>query len=385
MNKYFITFLCMSMLAAVMSCQEKTGGTENEGPSIERIILNTNTLVIPVGYTETLTATVMPVEATGYVLEWSSSDPACATVSADGVITSVALGDCIITVGVEGSSIKSTCSVTVTDHYIDEYGIDQGAGIQIGTVIWAPVNCGYHETDYPYGKFYQWGRVDGFGYTNDEYNNDWDATGIERVDGPISYGDTPNPTVFYTGVFDINHGQWMELDESGDYAFDGTTKWDELRTLEQFKDNEGIGDPCPRGWRVPTFDELRSLKCNSASLLAGSTYVAYGPNGQPGRFFGENHALATADDPMGCIFLPLSGEITPDGGITQNRGRYGHYWASTPDPNEVVGWEGPTGVYGTMAQAIYLASYSGNGVLELSYQRAYGINVRCVKDTNLNK
>lgn len=374
----------MSLLVA--SCQTKTDSSGNEGPSIERIILSSNSLVIPVGYTEGLTATVMPVEATGVKLVWTSSDPSCATVSDDGIVTSVAVGTCTISVGAEGSSIKSTCGVTVTDHYIDEYGIDQGPGVQIGTIIWAPVNCGYHETDYPYGKFYQWGRVDGFGYTNDENNKQWDATGIERVDGPIGYGEAPDPNVFYTGIFDVNHGQWMELDEKGDYAFDKVTKWNELRTLDQFKNNEGIGDPCPRGWRVPTMDELRSLKCNSASLLEGSTYVASGPNGQCGRFFGENHAEATASDSKGCIFLSLSGEITPDAGTTQNRGRYGHYWASTPDPNEVISLQGPTGIFGTMAQALYLSPFSGSsGVLEIGYQRAYGINVRCVKDTNPNK
>lgn len=380
MRRYIIPFLCMAAMAA--ACNQEDNNTDGNEVPIERIIINTNTLVMPVGYTETLTASIMPIEATGTVLTWSTSDTACATVSETGVVTSVGLGSCTITVGAEGTSIKSTCSVTVTDNYIDEYGIDQGAGIQIGTVIWAPVNCGYHETDYPYGKFYQWGRTDGFGYSGDDKYSPWDASGYESVEGPLSYGDTPDPTVFYTGVFDVNHGQWMDLDDNGNYAFDEVTKWDELSSLEQFKDNEGIGDPCPTGWRVPTFDELRSLKCSSPTLQDGSTYVASGPNGQAGRFFGENHALATADDPMGCIFLPFSGEVTPDTGTTQNRGRYGHYWAAEPDPNEVSSITGPTGIYGTMAFAVYISQYAGHsGVIELSYQRAYGISVRCVKDS----
>ena len=378
-KKHFMIFLCIAALT--VSCQKEGGDAGYGGVPIERIILSTNTLTMPVGYTETLTASVMPVEATGTVLVWSSSNPECAVVSDAGTVTSIGLGTCTITVSVEGSSIKSTCGVTVTDNYIDEYGIDQGPGIQIGTVVWAPVNCGYHETDYPYGKFYQWGRSCGFGYSGDEHYSPWDASGYDKVEGPLSYGETPDPDVFYTGVFDVNHGQWMDLDENGDWAFDGVTRWDELRSLEQFEDNEGIGDPCPRGWKVPTFDELRSLKCGSASLQEGSTYVASGPDGQAGRFFGENHAYATASDPMGCIFLSFAGEVTPDTGVTQNRGRYGHYWASTPDPDEVVAITGPTGIFGTMASAIYISQYSSNGVLEIGYQRAYGISVRCVKDT----
>ena len=39
--------------------------------------------------------------------------------------------------------------------YIDEYGINHGPGVEIGGVVWAPVNCGYHETDFKYGKLYQ--------------------------------------------------------------------------------------------------------------------------------------------------------------------------------------------------------------------------------------
>ena len=47
--------------------------------------------------------------------------------------------------------------------YVDEYGINHGGGILIGDILWAPVNSGYHPTDYPYGKLYQWGRKHGQG------------------------------------------------------------------------------------------------------------------------------------------------------------------------------------------------------------------------------
>jgi hypothetical protein len=51
--------------------------------------------------------------------------------------------------------------------YVDEYGINHGPGVEIGGVIWAPVNCGYNETDFKYGKLYQWGRKYGQGYNGD--------------------------------------------------------------------------------------------------------------------------------------------------------------------------------------------------------------------------
>lgn len=52
--------------------------------------------------------------------------------------------------------------------YVDEYGINHGKGIAIGKAIWAPVNCGYHATDYKYGKLYQWGRKYGQGYDDSD-------------------------------------------------------------------------------------------------------------------------------------------------------------------------------------------------------------------------
>ena len=55
--------------------------------------------------------------------------------------------------------------------YIDEYGINRGQGIVIDGIIWAPVNCGYHETDFKYGKLYQWGRKYGQGYDGDLYDS----------------------------------------------------------------------------------------------------------------------------------------------------------------------------------------------------------------------
>ena len=53
-----------------------------------------------------------------------------------------------------------------SNDYIAEYGINHGKGVEISGVVWAPVNCGYHKTDFKYGKLYQWGRKYGQGYDN---------------------------------------------------------------------------------------------------------------------------------------------------------------------------------------------------------------------------
>ena len=84
--------------------------------------------------------------------------------------------------------------------YIDEYGINHGPGVKIDGVVWAPVNCGYHATDFKYGKLYQWGRKYGQGYSGKLYDGDWnyigeysDSSVPEIVDGPVSL-ETPVDT-----------------------------------------------------------------------------------------------------------------------------------------------------------------------------------------------
>ena len=68
----------------------------------------------PVGETLTLTATVLPEDATDKSVTWSSDDESVATV-ADGVVTAVAAGIANITATTnDGSNLSASCVVTVT-------------------------------------------------------------------------------------------------------------------------------------------------------------------------------------------------------------------------------------------------------------------------------
>ena len=71
---------------------------------------------------ETLTATVLPANATNKSVKWESSNPAVATVSADGLVTGVAGGGwCTITcTAMDGSGVSATCRVHVYPDYSDE-------------------------------------------------------------------------------------------------------------------------------------------------------------------------------------------------------------------------------------------------------------------------
>ena len=111
--------------------------------------LDKNTLDLTVGGSETLTANVLPVDATNKDVTWVSSDPDVATV-ANGVVTAVKPGKTTITVSVEANStLTDTCEVTVTDQTFPVTGVTltpNKATLNVGktqklTVEFAPTNA----------------------------------------------------------------------------------------------------------------------------------------------------------------------------------------------------------------------------------------------------
>lgn len=67
------------------------------------------------GGTVKLTGTVEPEDSDQTELEWTSSDPAVATVDEQGTVTAVKAGSTMITVKVKGTELTSQCQVTVKE------------------------------------------------------------------------------------------------------------------------------------------------------------------------------------------------------------------------------------------------------------------------------
>ncbi len=80
--------------------------------------LNKTSTTLTVGATETLTATVLPSDATNKNVTWSSSDTSVATVS-NGVVTAKAPGTAIITVTTAQWAYTADCTVTVEAAAVD--------------------------------------------------------------------------------------------------------------------------------------------------------------------------------------------------------------------------------------------------------------------------
>ena len=86
---------------------------EEDIVAVSGITLNTNSISIEKGNTETLTATISPAEAEDKSVTWTSSNPSVATVNASGVVTAVAAGEATIT-ATASNGLTATCTVTVT-------------------------------------------------------------------------------------------------------------------------------------------------------------------------------------------------------------------------------------------------------------------------------
>jgi uncharacterized protein (TIGR02145 family) len=222
----------------------------------------------------------------------------------------------------------------ITD-YVDEYGINHGPGIEVDGITWAPVNCGYHATDFKYGKLYQWGRKYGqFGPLEGRGTP-------ELILGPVSLSvgqsESNKDKFYYNHEMSYN---WLDYQDdklwnNGDDEYPYKTEY----------------DPCPLGWRVPTLPELQGL---SQHLSEEKTNT----EGQTGYWFSGSTPY---DRNVPQVFLPNTGNRDGYGNSSYSVG--GHYWTS--NTLSYIGY--------------FLHSFNGGASISAEV-RSTGCAVRCVKD-----
>jgi uncharacterized protein (TIGR02145 family) len=307
-----------------------------------------------IGETQTLSATISPSNANHKTAYWWSEDETVATVDKTGKVTAVSSG--VTTITAMAGMKQATCTVSVNapasnqKEYIDENGVNHGSGVEIDGVVWAPVNCGYHETDYPWGKLYQWGRKYGQGYSGNIYDKNGnklgkysDASVPSIKSGPVSLTtgqSKSNSNVFYTSK-DSNY-DWLSPQDDGLWNFGSESN--PVKTEY---------DPCPEGWRVPTYSELDNLNNHYSSWTTDE-------NGQVGYWFSGSSSYSSTSS---RIFLPAAGYRYYYSGGAFIRGIYGYYWSSRPDSN---------GSYNLYFDSGYVDMDDGH--------RAFGYPVRCVQE-----
>lgn len=329
------------------SSGDDSGGEGEEIIPVGTVTVSRTSLTLTTRFSYELTAKITPIDATDQSIVWSSDNASVVTVDQSGVLTTLSSGTAVITA--EAGGVTGTCTIKViapTTREVKDYevdGISYGKGIVIGDVIWAPVNCGYEPASgdykgYPYGKLYQWGRKYGQGYSTS-----YDASVPEIVEGPISA---------INGQKDIYSNTFFTASESP-YDWTSPQKDDLWNSGTEDNPVKTEYDPCPEGWRVPTYTELDRLNNSYSSFIT----VGY----QKGRYFcGDYTYLDNAPQ----VFFPAAGRRSYTDGLANSRGNNeGNYWSSRPNNYYAYGLTfGSSNVY-------------------MSYgSRAYGFPVRCVQE-----
>jgi uncharacterized protein (TIGR02145 family) len=113
---------------------------------------------------------------------------------------------------------------------------------------------------------------------------------------------------------------------------------------------EAAQNTCPRGWRLPTREELESL-----ANAAGGKWTAV--NEVNGRTFGTMPHQ---------FFLPASGWRLGSGGSLNGVGEWGGYWSSSTQNDSERAW--------------FFLGFDSSSIIVSGFWRQSRLSVRCVSE-----
>jgi uncharacterized protein (TIGR02145 family) len=162
-----------------------------------------------------------------------------------------------------------------------------------------------------YGYIYQWGRT---------------SDGHEKRTSPNYH------TNGRLGTTDVDaNGQPLQGKGKGMFIpwgnYNQGANWNPSNTTTLWYNNgKTVNDPCPKGWRVPSSDEISRLSTYNPSTnqTAGRTYT----NG--------NEQI---------LYLPHSGNRSQSNGALANINSTGHYWSSTNSGGHAGIWNASSNSY----------------------------------------
>ncbi len=189
-----------------------------------------------------------------------------------------------------------------------------------------------YEDENSYGDLFQWGRAADGHHKRDSNTHSFQLNGVatthlpdtgEDWDGKFIYrGDNVNPL--------LPRFDWLET--QNDNLWQGV---------------DGVNNPCPEGWRIPTADEFQDE-------IDTWDYDSGDPSNP------DNPREAAFESPLK---IPAAGRRAYTTAGLFSEGSFGYYWAQNVD--------------GTDAETLY---FTGNALRTDTYGRAGGLSVRCILD-----
>lgn len=312
------------------------------------ITVSPATLTLEPKETQTLTATVLPSDATNKQLTWSSDKTDVATVDQDGNVTAVAEGECTITAtSTDGSEVKGTCEVTVKSK-----GINGHEYVEIGGLKWATMNVGATTVagSYAtcYGDYFAWGETESR-YASITRTSVNEASFTWRNGYSSGYSSSNMPT--YTGAM---------LDASHDAA---TAKWGSTWRTPKQEEFMALAKACSdsdSNGQTPV-ELINTITEGGIYWLSSTQTIESAYTGVAGLLFVSKADLSKR------VFFPACGYVADV--ILVEGGWDGPYWSSSLNTSDTNSY-------------VYRLFFHSSGVYPSSTigRRYYGYTVRPVSD-----
>lgn len=241
--------------------------------------LDQSTLELKPGDIVQLNFTTEPQNAIFENVTWSSSDGEIATVAEDGTVTAVSIGECLITVDIDGK--QAFCEVTVNTPIPE--AVDLGMSVK-----WASFNLGASKPE-EYGGYYQWAGLEDV--TTTSIHLDWDN---------CPYHTGSNENTGWTKYVPSRYSSYW----SGSGSPDNKT----VLAPEDDVAHVTLGGK----WRMPTAAEFQELRENCTFEWTTLNEV--------------NGLKFTSKKNGNSIFLPAAGHRMND---LYDFGLFGYYWKSS--------------------------------------------------------
>lgn len=375
---------------------------------VEEIKLSNDNETIEVGKTIQLTTKILPEDTTNTKILFTSSKDEIATISENGLITGLTIGQTLITASNEAGTVSANCIINVKEAFINVTGINLsnpilsmiiGDTYQINPII-SPDNATNKKVKYFCNgsdgivEMTATGFITALKAGSAEYAI-ITVDGEKKIEGTI-YVESPSPKGSFVDERDskkyktikIGKQIWMaenlaylpsvnspsDYDQEKDcyyvFGYDGTNV-DDAKATENYT-NLGVlynwktaQSAAPNGWHLPTEEEWQELE-----ITIGMTATQAGQNWQRGAFATKLKSTSgwAEDGTQGINDIGFNGNPS---GYTDHSGFYGQefntrYWTATS----------------TISYLAYIRGLNAyqEEITRTTGTKSEGYTVRCIKD-----